>query len=586
MRRALLSLFATLLAAAPLVAQESSDPVAQALSQGDLYSSKRKYELALDAYHKADKLSHHSSAPCYLKIAGVERKLGDFSSALDNAKKAVKVAGGDTAVTVRAHLLRATLLSQMSGKSSDKKLKEAEEEIRQAIALDSSNAVARYDLGFVLLKQERDPEGTAELSAFLSMPGADSETVAEARRMVANPLRARAPFAPDFSFTTVQKQDVSNASLRGKVVLVDFWGTWCPPCRASVPALRNLNKKYIGKPFQLVSVSSDDDEDVWKTFINAEHMDWSQYIDLQGEILHAFKVDSFPTFVVLDKDGVIRFRQSGEGPETEMELEDAINKYLKRESDPKLAAAAAAEGAVSSSPAGSALSASRSASSSIAPAASTSTSRASTAGSENAKLDADSATSHSGIEGEIASGNVYQNQALGLTFQFPQGWKAANAESLRTVNDRLEALAKAGITLHHPELADSVRFPGPKTILHASRKGDWDGEHLVIPSIRISAMPSGLDSLNLGAFQQLAESMANALGMKLLGTVSEFHVNKHQFVRADFEHRVGAVSLYQSHVQTIAGDYLLNIEIYAYSLDELQQVAASLQSMSIVDQDP
>src|SRR2546427_1187212 len=48
---------------------------------------------------------------------------------------------------------------------------------------------------------------------------------------------------------------------------------------------------------------------------------------------------------VLDKDGVIRFRQSGEGPQTEGELEDAINKYLKRESDPKLAAAAAAEAA-------------------------------------------------------------------------------------------------------------------------------------------------------------------------------------------------------------------------------------------------
>jgi hypothetical protein len=99
----------------------------------------------------------------------------------------------------------------------------------------------------------------------------------------------------------------------------------------------------VGKPFQLVSVSSDDDEDVWKTFIKAEHMDWPEYIDLSGDVLHAFKVESFPTFVVLDKDGVIRFRQSGEGPSTEGELEDAINKYLKRESDPKLAAAAAAE---------------------------------------------------------------------------------------------------------------------------------------------------------------------------------------------------------------------------------------------------
>jgi tetratricopeptide (TPR) repeat protein len=162
----------------------------------------RKYELALDACHKADKLSHHSSAPCYLKIASVERKLGDFSSALEDAKKAVKVAGEDKSVAVRAHLLRASLLSQMAGKPTDKKLKEAEDEIRQALAQVSGNALAHYNLGFVLLRQERDPEGIAELNAFLAIPGADPETVAEARRMVANPLRARAPFAPDFSFTT------------------------------------------------------------------------------------------------------------------------------------------------------------------------------------------------------------------------------------------------------------------------------------------------------------------------------------------------------------------------------------------------
>ena len=83
----------------------------------------------------------------------------------------------------------------------------------------------------------------------------------------------------------------------------------------------------------------------------------------------------------------------------------------------------------------------------------------------------------------------------------------------------------------------------------------------------------------------MADSMAAALGMKLIGTAAGFQANKHSFVRADFEHRIGAVSLYQSHVQTIAGDYLLTIEIYAYSTDELQQVAASLQSMSISDHD-
>lgn len=576
MFRTALTLFLALFAFLTLVAQESSDPVAQALSQGDLYSSKRKYELALDAYHKADKLSHHSSAPCYLKIASVERKLGDFSSALDDAKKAVKVAGEDKSVAVRAHLLRASLLSQMAGKPTDKKLKEAEDEIRQALTQDSANAVAHYNLGFVLLRQERDPEGIAEMNAFLTMPGADPETVAEARRIVANPLRARAPFAPDFSFTTRQNQDLSNATLRGKVVLMDFWGTWCPPCRESVPILRNLNKKYAGKPFQLVSVSSDDDEDVWKTYIQAEHMDWSQYIDLQGEVLHAFKVESFPTFVVLDKDGVIRFRQSGEGSTTAGDLEDAIGKYLKRESDPKLAAAAAAEASPTMNSSTSAAGRPTVAN----PSTATANSK------DNEKPDADSASAPSGIEDGVVSGNIYKNAALGMTYQFPQNWHATNPDSLRSLNGRAEAAAKAAILQQHPEFANSPNFVMPKTVFYASRKGEWDGQHINIPSVRIGAIPSRLDAVNLNTFEQMIANMATASGMKIIGAASEFRVNKHSFVRADFERSVGAARIYQSFVQTIAGDYLLTIEIYAYSTDELQQAAASLQSMAISDEEP
>jgi hypothetical protein len=95
-----------------------------------------------------------------------------------------------------------------------------------------------------------------------------------------------------------------------------------------------------------------------------------------------------------------------------------------------------------------------------------------------------------------------------------------------------------------------------------------------------------LDTVNVEAFQKMATNVAAASGIKIVGAASEFQVNKHPFVRADFERSAGAVRIYQSLVQTVAGDYLLNIEIYAYSLDELQQVAASLQSMSITDEDP
>src|SRR5260221_4404761 len=116
-----------------LTQPQAADPLAKAISQGDLFQSKRKYELALDSYHKADKLSHHSSAVVYLKLVEVEIKMCDFTSALDDSRKAVKVAGDDKAKAVEAHLVRSTLLTQMSGKPTAQKLKEAQTDLRQAL---------------------------------------------------------------------------------------------------------------------------------------------------------------------------------------------------------------------------------------------------------------------------------------------------------------------------------------------------------------------------------------------------------------------------------------------------------------------
>ena len=543
-----------------LAQPQAADPLAKAISQGDLFQSKRKYELALDSYHKADKLSHHSSAVVYLKLVEVEIKMGDFTSALDDSRKAVKVAGDDKAKAVEAHLVRSTLLTQMSGKPTDKKLKEAEDELRQALALDPALSITHYNLGMVLLKQERDADGLAEMNAFISSPHADPSTVAEARRIIASPIRAREPFAPDFTFTTLEKENISNASVRGKVVLLDFWGTWCPPCRESVPILRNLNKKYSGKAFQLVGVSSDEDEDVWRTYIDAQRMTWSEYIDLSGDVQQAFKIQSFPTYIVLDKDGVVRYRQSGLGDSTQGDLEDAINKALKRNSDPALLAAATAAPPP-------------------APAGETAGSSVPGAAGNDSRLATDARP-------EAGTGNVYNNKALGFSFGYPQGWIAAKTESLDAVNERAQAATKAALLQQHPEAASAnMRFVSPRIIFYASRKGEGDGQHMGIPSMRITAMPSRLDTLNANRFRDMTEQMASAAGMKITAPALEFLVKDHQFLRADFERSSGRSQIYQSQIQTLAGDSLLTIDIFATSADELQKIAASMQSMTIKDDD-
>lgn len=570
--------FAFLLAVftALLQAQSPSDPVQQALSQGDLYLSKHKYELAQESYKKADKVAHHTSAEAYLKLASVDRKLGDFSSSLDDSKKALKAAGDNKALAVRARLAHSSLLVQTSSKPGDKKLKEAEADVREAINLDPSNAIARYNLGFILLKQERDQEGIAELKAFAALPGIKPDDLAEAQRMIASPIRAREPFAPDFSFTSHERQPVSNSLLRGKVVLMDFWGTWCPPCRESVPTLQNLQKKYSGKAFELVSVSSDDDEDVWRTFIEAQKMNWTEYIDLSGDLLERFKIESFPTYIVLDKDGVMRFRQSGFGESTQMELEDAINKALKRPSDPTLAAVAMANGAPTNKEQHS------SSESAASESANSNGAKSSTAVPDSRSESGSPALF--GIEAGKVSGNIYKNDALSLTYEFPHNWIAAKPEVLHQLNDKMEASAKASILQQHPEMAESLRLTTPKIVFYSSRKGDGDGQRLSFPSIRITASPSRASSLKLDTFRQMTDAMATASNAKVTGAPQEYQVQDHSFLRADLERSMGGQRILQTYVQTLAEDYLLTIEVYALSSDDQRSAIDSLQKLVIEDQ--
>jgi thiol-disulfide isomerase/thioredoxin len=552
-------------------AAQAKDPVAQALAEGDLYESKRKYELALGAYRKADKLSHHNSSEALLKIARIEKKAGLLSDAANDAKQAVACAQGDKAAELRARLMRATLLTEMSGKPSDKKLKEAEAELRSSVALQPDLGVARFNLGVVLLKQERDAEGIAELKAFLENPGNDESMATEAKRMIANPIRGRAPFAPDFSFQSHDNQSVSNASLRGKVVLIDFWGTWCPPCRESVPILKEVQKKYNGKAFQLVSISSDDDEDVWKTFIQSQKMDWTEYLDSSSAVQESFKIDSFPTYIVMDKDGVIRFRQSGLSPMTQGDLEEAINKALKRSSDPALAKAASADSDSASEEAPALPT--RTESAAKPPEASAPASTA------PAERDSD-APSFAPPEGGQISGSVYTNRDLGIRFEFPTGWTAAKMEALHAANEEFISTARAALQKQHPEAAPNARILLPRAVFYASKHGDGNAQRATLSSIRIQALENG--RLTEESFQMNAQRMV-ASDLLEVTPAAGFEVKGHKFIRAEFERKSGALHYYQGIAQTEAGDYLLIIEWFAASLDELHAIGDNLQKLEIRD---
>ncbi len=96
--------------------------------------------------------------------------------------------------------------------------------------------------------------------------------------------------------------------MRGKVVLVDFWATWCPPCRDEVPDVVAAYKKYHAQGFEVVGISLDQDKEALVSYTKDKGMAWPQYFDGKGwdnAISTKFGIDSIPAMWLLDKKGMI-----------------------------------------------------------------------------------------------------------------------------------------------------------------------------------------------------------------------------------------------------------------------------------------
>lgn len=101
---------------------------------------------------------------------------------------------------------------------------------------------------------------------------------------------------------TIDDKEVSLASYKGKVVLVDFWGTWCGPCVAGIPKLTELHEKYKAKGFEILGVAADDGDSL-KPFLEKKPMAWKNILDAESEISLKYSIDAYPTTLLVDKQG-------------------------------------------------------------------------------------------------------------------------------------------------------------------------------------------------------------------------------------------------------------------------------------------
>jgi len=188
------------------------------------------------------------------------------------------------------------------------------DEMTKALAASDNFPKAIYLDGRALARMKQDDAAKAQFERFVKMRPEDDPDRQRALRYISQPELARARMAPPFVVTTLDGQRISMDDLKGKVVLLDFWATWCGPCRAALPHMQKIAKKFDGEPLVVLSVSLDQDEQKWKDFIAKNGMTWPQYLDggFTGPVARLFSVNAIPHTFTIDADGVLQDEQIGD----------------------------------------------------------------------------------------------------------------------------------------------------------------------------------------------------------------------------------------------------------------------------------
>lgn len=133
--------------------------------------------------------------------------------------------------------------------------------------------------------------------------------------------------APDFTLTTIDGKPLQLSKLRGKYVVLDFWGTWCGPCMSGMPAMKACYEKHKGR-FEMVSIDCHDAEQKWKDTVAKLGLAWTHVRegDDTPQVTSLYAVSGFPTKIVIDPSGQIISRTTGEDPAFYKLLDELLGK--------------------------------------------------------------------------------------------------------------------------------------------------------------------------------------------------------------------------------------------------------------------
>jgi thiol-disulfide isomerase/thioredoxin len=310
------------------VSAEPADPKAkQTFEEAAKLLKKHEYTFALDGFRKADKQDGGHCVPCEMKAYLAARESQDFKAAREETGLLLEHVTSSADKAQVHYMTGAVCLSEGLRNNHEKSFEAADSEFQAALQQQSGKSDCLYGDGMALAHLKQDGTARERFQQFLNLAPKTDVDYARAERFAEHPELARARIAPNFQLTALDGQTITLESLTGKVVLIDFWATWCGPCREALPRVKEIARKFQGQPFVVVSISMDKDDAKWRDFVAHNDMTWKQYRDgyFEGPIAKMFAVNAIPATFTIDADGILQDQHVGDA-----EIEGKIKKLIAR----------------------------------------------------------------------------------------------------------------------------------------------------------------------------------------------------------------------------------------------------------------
>lgn len=309
---------------------QSNPKFQAAVSDGKLLADNQDYDDAIASYQEANEIAGGKDKVCLRALIELQIKNGDLDDAIGTAHAfeaiAISRAEKSYAEASRGRVLFLQAEPQSGSQFDPSLLNSADVAFQAALAFDPKNSSALFTDGEVLVHLGQTEAARARFQACLASIKPEDPIYLRTRRFAEDPALAALPLAPAFSVTTLDGSSFNLDQMNGRVVLIDFWATWCGPCMEELPQIKQIAKDFAGQPLVIFSVSWDEDQQKWKRFVAKNQMTWPQYRDTGHRIGNLFEVKALPGYFTIDSDGVLTTEMLGGGFDIESRLKKLVDK--------------------------------------------------------------------------------------------------------------------------------------------------------------------------------------------------------------------------------------------------------------------